>query len=121
MKATEAAQRTTVAGIPVITGGPEKNHEDREAECANRGGLWEKAEIKMELSEMRKVTNRTSVQPAEQRPHEAKHLGANTVRSTDFKYRERVQNGFRLFLRNFLSSTLLEQQLPQSEPHFPVC
>lgn len=50
----------------------DKNHEDRQAECANRGGVWERAEIKVELSEMRKVRNGTSVQPAEQRPREAK-------------------------------------------------
>lgn len=59
MRATEAAQRTTVAGIPVITGGSEKNHEDRQADCANRGGLRERVEIKMEMSEMRKVRNET--------------------------------------------------------------
>lgn len=31
----------TVAGIPVITGGPEKNHEDRQAECAKRWTMGE--------------------------------------------------------------------------------
>lgn len=73
-----------------------------------------------ELSEMRKVKNGTSVQPAEQHPHEAKRPGANRVRNADFKNTECVQNGSRLFLKNFLSSTLLQWQLPQSEPHCPV-
>lgn len=56
----------TVAGIPVIMGGPEKNHEDRQAECAKRWTMG-RTEIKMELSKMRKVRNGTSVQPTEQR------------------------------------------------------
>lgn len=78
-----------MVGIPVITGGPEKNHEDRQAECAKRWTMGEDGNQDGAVGD-EKGWKRNECAAYRATSHEAKHPGANTVRSADFKNTECV-------------------------------